>query len=194
MKPVIRSPLAILVLLTGLNFLNYMDRLVLSAVLPRMQDARALGGLDLTNFEGGLLATVFLIGYFVTAPIFGQLADRGVSRRALIALGVVTWSIATAMTGLADGVWSLVAARAVVGIGEASYATLAPTIIDDMTPPESKGKALAVFYAAMPLGAAAGYMLGGFVATHWGWRTAFYVAGGPGIVLALSCLVMYEPP
>ena len=192
MKPLIRSPVAILALLTGLNFLNYMDRLVVSAVLPRIQDPRALGGLELSNFEAGLLATVFLIGYFATAPIFGQLADRG-SRRGLIAFGVITWSLATAASGLADSFGTMMAARAIVGIGEASYATLAPTIIDDLTPPEKKGKALAIFYAAMPLGAAAGYMLGGFVQAHWGWRAAFYVAGGPGIVLAVSCLMILEP-
>jgi MFS family permease len=189
----IRNRTAILALLTGLNFLNYLDRLIVAAVLPRIKAPVAEGGLALSNFEGGLLATMFLLGYFVTAPIFGALADRG-KRTGLIAFGVVTWSIATAASGLVDSLWALLVCRAIVGVGEASYATLAPTIIDDLTSPEQKGKALAVFYAAMPIGAAAGYMLGGFVQEHWGWRTAFLVGGGPGIVIALSCLLIVEPP
>jgi len=150
----IRRPGAVLALLTGLNLLNYLDRLVVSAVLPKVQEE-----LGLSNFEGGLLATVFLVGYFLTSPIFGALGDR-LPRKGLIAAGVVIWSAATIASGLAVGVYSLVAARAVVGIGEASYATLAPTIIDDITPPDRKGKALAVFYMAIPLGSALGYLIG----------------------------------
>jgi len=183
----IRRPGTILGLLTGLNFLNYLDRMLVAAVLPRIQSE-----LHLSNFEGGLLATVFLLGYFVTAPVFGALADRG-PRKGLIAFGVLTWSVATAASGLAGSLLALLAARAVVGIGEASYATLAPTIIDDITPPEKKGKALSIFYLAMPLGSALGYVLGGFVEKHWGWRAVFFVGGGPGIVLALSCLLIVEP-
>jgi MFS family permease len=183
----IRRPGAILALLTGLNLLNYLDRLVVSAVLPRLQEE-----LGLSNFQGGLLATVFLVGYFLTAPIFGALGDR-LPRKGLIAAGVLVWSAATMASGLAVGVWSLLAARAVVGIGEASYATLAPTIIDDVTPPEKKGRALAMFYSATPIGAALGYLVGGFVEHHWGWRAAFFVAGGPGVILALTCFFIAEP-
>ncbi|HEX7841727.1 MAG TPA: MFS transporter, partial [Kofleriaceae bacterium] len=89
---------------------------------------------------------------------------------------------------------SLIAARIVVGVGEASYVSLAPTIIDDLTPPDRKGKALAVFYMAQPLGAALGYVLGGWIAKQWGWSSVFYFTGGPGVVLALSCLLIAEPP
>lgn len=183
----IRRPAAILGLLTGLNFLNYLDRMLVAAVLPRIRTE-----LGLSSFEGGLLATVFLLGYFLTAPIFGKLADRG-PRKGLIAFGVVVWSVATAASGLAGGLIALLVARAVVGVGEASYATLAPTIIDDITPPAKKGKALSIFYVAMPLGSAIGYVLGGFIEHHWGWRTVFYVCGGPGALLALTCLLIEEP-
>jgi MFS family permease len=184
---VIRRPGAILALLTGLNLLNYLDRLVVSAVLPKVQEE-----LGLSNFQGGLLATVFLVGYFLTSPIFGSLGDR-LPRKGLIAAGVVVWSAATMGSGLAIGIWSLVLARALVGVGEASYATLAPTIIDDVTPPNRKGRALAIFYSATPIGGALGYLVGGFVEKHWGWRSAFFVAGGPGILLALVCLLIVEP-
>jgi MFS family permease len=184
----IRRPAAILALLTGLNFLNYLDRFVVAAVLPRITSE-----LGLSNFEGGLLATAFLLGYFATAPIFGALADRG-PRKGLIALGVLTWSLATLGSGMVHGLAALLAVRAVVGLGEASYATLAPTIIDDLTPPEKKGRALAIFFLATPLGSALGYLVGGFVEKRYGWRAAFYVGGGPGVVLALACLAIAEPP
>jgi MFS family permease len=183
----IRRPATILVLLTGLNLLNYLDRLVVSAVLPKIQEE-----LVLSNFFGGLLATVFLVGYFLTSPAFGALGDR-LPRKHLIAFGVLVWSIATLASGLATDKWTLLLARAFVGVGEASYATLAPTVIDDVTPPEKKGRALAVFYVATPIGAALGYLVGGFVEKHWDWRHAFFVAGGPGVVLALVCLLIAEP-
>jgi MFS family permease len=183
----IRRPITILVLLTGLNLLNYVDRFVLSAVLPRVQQS-----LDVSTEVAGWFATIFLIGYFATAPIFGAMADRG-ARKGLIAMGVAVWSAATFGSGLATGVLALMAARAFVGVGEASYATLAPTIIDDMSPPDRKSRWLSVFYVAIPIGSALGYVIGGFVEKHWGWRHAFYVAGGPGIVLAGLCLLIKEP-
>ncbi len=183
---------AIVGLLTGLNFLNYLDRFMLAAVLPRIQAPVEQGGLGLSNFEGGLLATVFLLGYFLTAPLFGSLGDR-VSRKRLIAFGVATWSVATVASGIAGSLMALIVARAVVGVGEASYATLAPTIIDDITPPDKKGKALAIFFVAIPIGSACGYLLGGYLQAVWGWREAFYVAGGPGIALAATCLLIDEP-
>ena len=178
---------AIVALLTGLNFLNYLDRYIVAAVLPPL-----MADLGLSNLEGGLLATVFLLGYFVTSPLFGKLGDR-MSRKKLITFGVLTWSAATIASGLSNSLWTLLAARAAVGIGEASYATLAPTIIDDVSPPDKKGKMLAIFFLAVPVGSALGYLLGGFIQQHWGWRTAFFVGGGPGIVLALLCLLIDEP-
>ena len=183
----IRRPVTILVLLTGLNLLNYLDRLVVAAVLPKITDK-----LNLSNFVGGLLATIFLLGYFVASPVFGSLGDRR-ARKGLIALGVAMWSIATFASGLATDATTLLVARAFVGVGEASYATIAPTIIDDVTPADKKGRWLAVFYVASPVGAALGYLVGGFIESHWGWRAAFFVAGGPGLLLAGLCLLIEEP-
>jgi MFS family permease len=184
----IRRPRTILAVLTALNLLNYLDRLVLSAVLPRIEDE-----LSLSHAVAGLLGTIFLIGYFLTSPIFGTLADRG-KRRGLLAVGIVVWSLATAASGLAHSFGQLAAARAIVGVGEASYATIAPTLIDDLAPPEKKGRWLAVFYAAMPVGGALGYVIGGMVEKAYGWRAAFFVAGGPGILLSFVCLLIVEPP
>jgi MFS family permease len=184
----IRNRTAVLALLTGLNLLNYIDRAVLPAVLKPMK-----AELDLTGLEAGLLQSAFIVGYLLTSPVFGARADKG-SRIGLITTGIVIWSAATVASGLSTGFWTLIVARMVVGVGEASYATLAPTIIDDLTPPDSKGRALAVFYLAIPVGYALGYMAGGFIGQHWGWRSAFYLTGGPGIVLAFSCLAIVEPP
>ena len=189
---VIRRPKVILALLTALNLLNYLDRFVLSAVLAKVQ-----ADLHLTNFVGGSLATVFLIGYFATSPVFGSLADRSRTggRRNLVAIGIAIWSLATVASGLSHGALSLVVARAVVGVGEASYATIAPTLIDDVAPPGQKGRWMAIFYSATPIGSALGYIVGGTVEHATGsWRAAFFVAGGPGIVLALLCLLIAEPP
>ena len=192
----IRDRRVILALLTGLNFVNYIDRAVIAAVLTPMK-----AQLGLTNFEAGVLNTAFLVGYFVTAPLFGMRADKG-ERKGLITLGVLMWCAATVASGLATGFWSLLAARVVVGVGEASYLVLAPTIIDDITPHDRKGSALSVFYLAIPLGYALGYILGGTIAKHWdavhgggwpaGWQMAFFAVGGPGVVLALTCLLIAE--
>ena len=184
----IRDRRAILALLTGLNFINFIDRAVIAAVLNPMK-----AELSLSNTEAGLLNTAFLIGYFLTCPLFGMRADKA-QRKGLIALGIVIWSAATVASGLATGFWSQLAERIVVGVGEASYAVLAPTIIDDITPLERKGTALSVFYIAIPLGYALGYILGGQLGQHWGWRAAFFVVGGPGVVLALTVLLIAEPP
>ena len=183
----IERPTTILALLTGLNFLNYVDRYLVAAVSPKFQEE-----LKLSAFETGLAISAFMVGYFMTSPIFGRLGDRS-GRRVLMAVGVGLWSAATALSGLATGAASLIAARVAVGVGEASYATLAPTIIDDLAPPGRKNAWLAIFYVATPVGSALGYLLGGFLEHNYGWRSAFFVAGGPGILLAFLVLFMREP-
>jgi MFS transporter, Spinster family, sphingosine-1-phosphate transporter len=185
----IDRPATILVLLTGLNFINYVDRYLVAAVSPKFQEQ-----LGLSDFETGLAISAFMLGYFVTSPIFGRLGDKpGSKRTVLMAIGVALWSAATAFSGLATGAVSLVCARIAVGVGEASYATLAPTIIDDLAPPGKKNKWLAIFYLAIPVGSALGYLLGGFLEHKWGWRSAFFVAGGPGVLLSLLVLLVREP-
>jgi MFS family permease len=189
---VIRRPAAILALLTALNLLNYLDRYVLPSVLAPLK-----AELHLDNVVSGSLGTVFLLGYFITSPSFGLWADRVPrgGRKVLIAVGIAVWSLATIASGLATSTLALVAARAFVGVGEASYATIAPTLIDDVAPPAKRSGWLAIFYAAMPIGSALGYIVGGAVLsrTH-NWRDAFFVAGVPGLVIAGLCLLVVEPP
>jgi MFS family permease len=189
---VIRSPRAILALLTALNLLNYLDRYLMAAALAGVEE-----DLHVSHSFAGSLFTVFLIGYFVTSPVFGFLADRVPpgGRKALMTVGVFLWSAATLATGLSHGQLGLIAARALVGVGEASYVTIAPTIIDDIAPPARRGQWLAIFFAAIPIGGALGYLVGGTVEHATGsWRSAFFLAGGPGLLLALLCMLLREPP
>jgi MFS family permease len=190
-KGIIRSAPAILALLTGLNLLNYIDRMVMAAVVSRVQSE-----LHLSSLAAGSLATVFLVGYFATSPVFGVLADRpGVDRRKrLLAIGVAVWSAATVASGLAHSVTGLFMARALVGVGEASYVAIAPTFIDASSSPTRRARSMAIFSAAIPIGSALGYVVGGAVLHTHGWRAVFLVAGAPGLVLALLCLLIAEPP
>lgn len=187
----IRDPKIVLALFTALNLLNYLDRTVLSAVLAPVQ-----ADLHLSNFVAGWLPTIFLIGYFATSPVFGALGDRvGTGGRTkLISLGIAVWSAATVASGFAQGTGSMIAARALVGVGEASYATLAPTLIDDLAPTAQKSRWMSIFYSATPIGSALGYLVGGAIESAHGWRAAFFVAGGPGLLVALLCLLIVEPP
>src|SRR5215831_11598150 len=177
-----------LVVVTLLNFLNYIDRYILAAVLPRMQTE-----LSLTNTQAGLLATAFLFAYFITSPIFGALGDR-LSRTRLMAVGVSAWSVATAATGIMRSFGQLMMTRSCVGVGEAAYATISPALLSDYFPKSQRGRAFAVFYVAIPVGAAVGYLLGGLIEPALGWRAAFYVVGFPGIVMALLALTVADPP
>ena len=183
----IRSHRAILALLTLLNFVNYLDRFLIAAVAPKIQEE-----LGLSDPEIGAVMSAFMLGYFATSPAFGWLGDR-YRRKELIAAGVLAWSLATAASGGAMTFATMYATRIFVGVGEASYASLSPTIIDDMSTPEKKNRDLAIFYSATPIGSALGFMLGGWLQDSFGWRTAFYVAGAPGVLLALLTLLIVEP-
>ncbi len=180
------SPAWILFILTGLNLFNYLDRFVLSAVLTPLQK-----DLGLNDGQAGRLVTAFMIGYFVTSPVFGWLGDRG-SRKWLIATGILVWSVGTVLTGFAATFAVLIAFRVLVGVGEASYATISPGLISDSYAPAKRNNALTIFYVAIPVGAALGTIMGGFIAAHWGWRHAFIWAGVPGLFLALVMLPFAE--
>jgi MFS family permease len=184
---VVKSPVAILTVLTALNLINYLDRYLVVGVGEGLK-----ADLHLDYGQFGDVTTAFMWGYFVTSPIFGWLGDR-YPRKWLIAAGVAVWSVATAVSGLAAAYGSMLAARVVVGVGEASYATLSPTIIDDLASPSKKNRWLAIFYVAIPVGSALGYAIGGQLEKHFGWRSAFFLAGGPGILLSLLVLLLHEP-
>jgi len=183
-----RSASYALTILTFINLFNYLDRWVVSSVAELIKPE-----LRLTDTELGFVATGFVIVYMLTSPVFGSLGDRK-KRPPLIALGVAIWSVATALAGFARGFFSLFSLRALVGVGEAAYGTIAPALLSDHFPRTRRGRIFSIFFAAIPIGSAAGYILGGIVGKHYGWRAAFWIAGAPGILLALLVLAVREVP
>jgi MFS transporter, Spinster family, sphingosine-1-phosphate transporter len=181
--------MVVLGVLTGINLLNYLDRYVVSALLPDLKRAP----LYLSDFQLGTLMSGFLVVYTLVAPLFGRIGDRG-SRTRPIAIGVFLWSLATGLSGLAGSYLQLLGARAAVGIGEAAYVTIASSLLADYFPVRTRGRAFAIFNMAIPVGAALGYIVGGVVRAHYGWRAAFYVAGVPGILLAAWMFRLPDPP
>ncbi len=182
-----KNPWIVLAFLSSVNLLNYIDRQVLYAVFPPVK-----AELSLSDTQLGLLASAFMWVYLSTAPVFGLLADRW-SRPRLMGLGVAIWSVATAFSGLVRSHSALLLGRAVVGIGEASYGAVAPAMLSDHFRPEQRGRVLAVFSMAIPVGSALGYLLGGIVEATFGWRAAFFVVGLPGLFLAWSVSRLSEP-
>jgi MFS family permease len=178
-----------LAVLTLINLFNYLDRWIVAALAESMKHSE----LQLSDTQLGSLMTGFIIVYMIAAPLFGSLGDAR-SRTRLLSLGVAIWSVATALAGLAMSYASLFAARAAVGVGEAAYGTISPALLADYFPRERRGRVFAVFFAAIPIGSALGYIVGGLVDHYFGWRQAFFVAGVPGLVLAALALRLYDPP
>ncbi len=178
-----------LAILAFINLFSYLDRYVVSGVLESLKHSDL--GLSDTNL--GSLMSGFLVVYTLLAPVFGALGDRR-SRPRLIALGVACWSFATALSGFAVNFLTLFAARAAVGVGEAAYVTIAPSLLSDYFPVRQRGRVMAIFFCAIPVGSALGYVVGGLVDKHYGWRMAFFVAGVPGLLLAALCLLLRDPP
>jgi MFS transporter, Spinster family, sphingosine-1-phosphate transporter len=178
-----------LAILTLINLFNYLDRYIVAALFESLKHS----ALAPSDRELGLLMSAFLIVYMLAAPVFGALGDRR-PRPRLIAFGVACWSVATALSGVAGSYFALLIARASVGVGEAAYGTIAPTLLADYFPATRRGRVMAIFFCAIPVGSALGYVVGGLVDAHFGWRTAFFVAGTPGLLLALLCLLLPDPP
>jgi MFS family permease len=189
---IVRGARAALVLLLCINLFNYIDRQVLAAVVPEIQK-QYLAGDAQADAKTGWLAMAFMLSYMVTSPIFGVLADRW-SRWLLVAIGVILWSLASGASGLAGTFGLLLVTRLFVGVGEAAYGPVAPTIISDYYPIEHRGKVLSWFYMAIPVGSALGYTLGGAVASSWSWHWAFFIVVPPGIALGVWAMFMRDPP
>jgi MFS family permease len=227
-----RSPVpgagASLVLLLLINLFNYLDRQVLAAVVRPLKasffgpDGELAGaGATLTalmlwsqqrlGFKPedalvGLLGTAFMVVYMIGAPVFARLAERA-SRWMLIGAAVILWSLASGASGLASTFLALLLTRCLVGVGEAAWGPIAPALISDLYPVQQRGRVLAWFYMAIPVGSALGYVLGGWLAGSaigaWGarafganpesWRWAFYLLMPPGLLLGLWCFLAREP-
>jgi MFS family permease len=146
----------------------------------------------LSDFQLGALNFGFLIVYMLVAPIFGVLGDRG-SRPRWLAFGIFLWSGATFLSGVARSYSALLFSRTLVGVGEASYVAIAPSLLSDYFPRRLRGRVFAVFFCAIPVGSALGYVVGGLIDKHYGWRAAFLIGGIPGIVLAVLTLFLRDP-
>ncbi|HPC60021.1 MAG TPA: MFS transporter, partial [Verrucomicrobiota bacterium] len=221
--PGARPALALLLLI---NLFNYIDRQVLAAVVDPIKQSLFGAGETAAGTLGvlqewcrshlgfkpelafiGVLSMAFMVTYMLGAPLFGRLAERR-SRWVIISIGVMLWSLASGASGLAATFFVLLLTRCMVGIGEAAYGPVAPALISDYYPVKVRGRVLALFYMAIPVGSALGYVLGGAVSRsgigHWGaqwlgiqaesWRWAFYLVVVPGLILGLWSLFMREPP
>ncbi|MEA3188339.1 MAG: transporter, Spinster family, sphingosine-phosphate transporter [Chthoniobacter sp.] len=181
-------------LLLAINLFNYIDRYILAAVEPEIRRAFFAPGDPTAMAKTGSLATAFLVSYMLAAPVFGWIADR-TSRWKIVGLSVALWSVATAGSGLAATFTILFATRLFVGLGEAGYGPCAPTIIADFFPLKVRGRNLAYFYLAIPVGSALGFALGGKISGFFhSWRYPFYLMAAPGIALAIACFFMREAP
>ncbi len=181
-----------LLLLLAINLCNYIDRYVLAAVEPSIR--RAFFAIDDPNAMAmtGALAPAFLATYMIAAPALGWLADR-FSRWLVVGVCVILWSFATAASGFATTFLALLLTRVFVGIGEGGYGPAAPTILADYFPVEKRGRIMAIFCAAIPVGSALGYVLGGVINAQLGWRWAFYIVAIPGLILGLLCFLQTDP-
>jgi MFS transporter, Spinster family, sphingosine-1-phosphate transporter len=180
-------PNTALIVLTALNLLNYADRNILYAVQPLVQDE-----FRLTKTQVGYLTSAFLGFYMIAAPVVGPLADR-YSRKLIVVLGAMFWSGLTLLTALTHTYAELLVRHTLVGIGEATFVTIAPTFVADLFAEDKRGRIFGVFYLAIPVGSAAGYLLGGSLAPIHGWRFPFYIGAAPGFLLALAVLFLKEP-
>ena len=181
-------PRLALAVLTALNLLNYIDRSVLFAVQDLVK-----AEFHRSDAAFGLLTSVFFIFYMCAAPFMGPLSIR-FSRKAVIIAGALVWSVATLLTAVTKNFDELLIRHTLVGIGEASFVILSPTFVADMFPVEKRGRVMGIFYLAIPVGTALGYLLGGVMGPKYGWRTPFYVGAAPGVLLAFLLFFIPEPP
>ena len=181
-----------LFLLLGINLFNYIDRQILAALEPDIRATFFAPGDVNAMWKTGLLGDAFFVTYMISAPILGLLADR-ISRWIIVGSAVILWSLASGGSGLAATFTILFATRIFVGIGEGGYGPAAPTILADLFPIDIRGRVMAIFYTAIPVGSALGYVIGGVVGAHLGWRWAFYLVTLPGLLLGLLCFWQRDP-
>jgi MFS family permease len=178
----VRTPvspaLATLILLIALNLLNYIDRYILPGELSLIQNE-----FNASREQMGALTTAMFFVYMLAAPLTGWLGDR-YRRKPLIIAGAVLWSLATLGTAWVHSYWTLYVRHAIVGIGEASFGIFAPAVIADFYPEKDRNRILSIFYTAIPVGAALGYLAGGQMGSMWGWRTPFFICAIPGLIVA----------
>jgi MFS transporter, Spinster family, sphingosine-1-phosphate transporter len=172
------AALGTLLLLVGLNLLNYIDRYILPGAQPLIQHEYGW-----SDQKMGALTTALFVTYMLVAPATGWLGDR-LSRKPLIIAGAVLWSLATLATAWVHEYWTLYLRHALVGVGEATFGIFAPAVLADFYPERDRNRILSIFYTAIPVGAALGYVAGGQIGSIWGWRRPFLLCAVPGLLIA----------
>jgi MFS family permease len=177
-----------LVLLTALNFVNYIDRYILPGVQEQIK-----GEFHLSDEHIGTLTFWFMIAYMATSPITGYLGDR-FPRKPMIVIAALFWSGINFFTASVHSYSSLNLRHAALGVGEASFGIFAPSLLADFYEPDQRNRVLTIFNVAIPVGAALGYLVGGTVGEHFGWRMSFMVSAIPGVIIALLIAIFMKEP
>ncbi len=185
--PTIGGKYFALAVLFSMNLLNYVDRYSFFAVGTHIKRDLHIG-----NNGYGYLSSSFMIVYTLVTPMVGWLGDR-YNRRVLLASGVGLWSLATVGTAFSVGFADMFFWRALLGLGEATYGSIAPALLSDLFSPRVRGRVIGLYFLALPLGGALGYGIGGWVADTWHWRIAFWVVGLPGLLAAVAGLLLNDP-
>jgi MFS transporter, Spinster family, sphingosine-1-phosphate transporter len=177
-----------LFLLTSLNLFNFIDRYILPGVQPLVQKE-----FGVNDAQIGLLTTAFFFTYMIAAPLTGWLGDH-FPRKPLIVAGALLWSAATLFTAWVHSYETLLIRHAIVGIGEATFSIFAPALLADFYPEADRNRVLSIFYITIPVGGALGYLTGGILGQHYGWRMPFFVAALPGVLIALAFYFFVREP
>lgn len=173
--------------LFAINTINFFDRQVFGAIAEPVRKEWGL-----SDSAIGLIGTAFTLVYAAVGLPLGRLTDK-IPRKKILSVGVFIWSLLTAASGLAQSYWQLFALRLGVGVGEATCAPAATSLIGDLYPANKRSKALSIFMLGLPVGIALSYAISGSVAHSYGWRAAFYVAGLPGLLCTVAVLFLHEP-
>jgi len=176
-------------LLTLVYIFNYLDRTIIYILLPLIKKEMAF-----TDLQLALLGSMSFVIFFTVLGIpFGRLADRAV-RKNMIAAGLAVWSVFSGLTGFANGFWSLLICRVMVGVGEATLGPAALSLLSDYFPPRVRATVQAIYSSGIAIGAGLAFFLGGWLGQYYGWRVAFYALGFPGLVIAVLVYMLREEP
>ena len=186
--PSVAGATTALVLLTAMNFVNYLDRYILAAVQEQVK-----GEFHLTDSQIGSLTLWFMVAYVFSSPLTGWLGDHFPRKPMIVAaaLGIAAMNFLTASV---HGYMSLNLRHAALGIGEACFGIYAPTLLADFYAEDQRNRVMTIFNIALPVGAACSYEAGAWIAEHHGWRMSFTASAVPGAVLALLILIFMKEP
>ncbi|KAM3930960.1 protein spinster homolog 1-like [Leptodactylus fuscus] len=180
------------VIMSFVSLIHYIERFSASGVLPDLQKA-----FNMSDSVSGLLHTVFIASYMLFGPVFGYMGDRW-NRKYIMCAGTLFWSIMTLSISFVPNQYFLLllAMRALVGVGEASFSTVAPSVIADLFVADQRSRMFSIFYLTIPVGCGLGYIIGSKVVSAAGgdWHWAFRVTPGLGVIAVLLLLIFVKEP